>query len=40
MNYPVVKVTVMADGSIQITQKRYLRDYGAVDPLKFVSPFK
>nr|XP_022306251.1 aminopeptidase N-like isoform X1 [Crassostrea virginica] len=39
MNYPVVMVTVMADGSIQITQKRYLRDYGAVDPLKFVSPF-
>lgn len=40
MNYPVVNVTVMADGGIQITQKRYLRDYHAVDPLTYVSPFK
>ncbi|XP_052694307.1 aminopeptidase Ey-like isoform X2 [Crassostrea angulata] len=39
MNYPVVNMTVMADGDIQITQKRYLRDYHAVDPLTYVSPF-
>ncbi|XP_048749587.1 aminopeptidase N-like isoform X4 [Ostrea edulis] len=39
MNYPVVKVTVMADGNVRITQKRYLRDYGSTDPGKYVSPF-
>ncbi|XP_061165768.1 aminopeptidase N-like isoform X2 [Saccostrea echinata] len=39
MNFPVVKVTVMADGNIRLTQKRYLRDYDAVDPGKYVSPF-
>ena len=39
MNYPTVNVEYSNAGQIKLTQSRYLRDYNASDPKKFVSPF-
>lgn len=39
MNYPVVMVTVTAPGNITVSQKRFLQNPEAKDPMKYVSPF-
>ncbi|XP_060075201.1 aminopeptidase N-like [Ylistrum balloti] len=39
MNFPVVTVTKNGATGLKATQKRYLRDYNAVDPGTYPSPF-
>ena len=39
MNYPTVKIEYTNEGEIRLSQSRYLRDYNATDPGKFVSPY-
>lgn len=39
MNYPVVTVTRLDDGGLRVTQKRFLSNPQAQDPLKYTSQF-
>ncbi|KAK3108903.1 hypothetical protein FSP39_018341 [Pinctada imbricata] len=39
MNYPVVTVTKQSDGKLKLSQKRFLIDYDATDPMKYISPY-
>lgn len=39
MNYPVVTMTRLDDGGLQVTQKRFLSNPQAQDPLKYTSQF-
>jgi len=40
MNYPVVMVTVTTAGNITVSQKRFLQNPEAKDPMKYISPYK
>lgn len=39
MNFPTVMIEYTEGGRISVSQSRYLRDYNATDPGKYVSPF-
>lgn len=39
MNYPVVTMTRLDDGGLRVTQKRFLSNPHAQDPLKYTSQF-
>ena len=39
MNFPTVMVHYTEAGKITLSQSRYLQDYSAADPGKYVSPF-
>lgn len=39
MNYPVVTMTRLEDGGLRVTQKRFLSNPQAQDPLKYTSQF-
>lgn len=39
MNYPVVTMTRLDDGGLRVTQKRFLSNPQAQDPLKYTSQF-
>lgn len=39
MNYPVVTVTRLDNGHLRVTQKRFLSNPQAQDPLKYTSQF-
>ncbi|KAK3602015.1 hypothetical protein CHS0354_027018 [Potamilus streckersoni] len=39
MNYPVVMVSRLGNGTIQLSQKRFLSNKFAKDPMKYISPF-
>ena len=40
MNFPTVMIEYTQGGRISVSQSRYLRDYNATDPGKYVSPFE
>ena len=40
MNYPVVMVTATGRGNLTATQKRFLHNPEAEDPLQYKSPYK
>lgn len=40
MGFPVIRLTVSANGKVTATQKRFLINPAAKDPGRFQSPFK